>query len=104
MGDIDRGSSDYYNATEVQALMNQKGIPRSVRSNLNTSLTQNEIGGGASARKILNSKIINMLEWTTEKAYGGPVKKRRGNYMGGGKVHRKMYAKGGGIRKAKRYG
>ena len=38
------------------------------------------------------------------KAHGGPVKKKRGSYMGGGKVHRKKYAKGGGVRKAKRHG
>jgi len=36
-------------------------------------------------------------------AHGGPVKKKRGSYMGGGKVHRKKYAKGGGVRKATRY-
>ena len=32
--------------------------------------------------------------------YAKPKKKM----MGGGKVHKKMYAKGGGIRKAKTYG
>lgn len=35
------------------------------------------------------------------KAYGGKAKKKM---MGGGKVHKKMYAKGGGIRKAQTYG
>jgi len=35
------------------------------------------------------------------KAYGGKAKKKM---MGGGKVHKKMYAMGGGIRKAQTYG
>ena len=35
------------------------------------------------------------------KAYGGKAKKKM---MGGGKVHKKMYAMGGGMRKAKTYG
>ena len=47
---------------------------------------------------------IYKTSFPQSKAHGGPVKKRRGSYMGGGKVHRKMYAKGGGVRKAKRYG
>ena len=51
-------------------------------------------------------KIYNSLGYkyhSTNKAHGGPVKKKRGSYMGGGKVHRKEYAKGGGVRKAARY-
>tara|TARA_R110002012_G_scaffold282439_2_gene472168 strand:+ start:790 stop:981 length:192 start_codon:yes stop_codon:yes gene_type:complete len=36
------------------------------------------------------------------KAYGGKAKKKK--MMGGGKVHKKMYAMGGGMRKAKTYG
>ena len=35
-------------------------------------------------------------------AYGGKAKKKK--MMGGGKVHKKMYAMGGGMRKAKTYG
>ena len=35
-------------------------------------------------------------------AYGGKAKKKK--MMGGGKVYKKMYAKGGGIRKAQTYG
>ena len=35
------------------------------------------------------------------KAYGGKAKKKM---MGGGKVHKKMYAMGGGMRKAQTYG
>jgi len=36
------------------------------------------------------------------KAYGGKAKKKK--MMGGGKVHKKMYAMGGGMRKAQTYG
>ena len=45
----------------------------------------------------------DMWESLKKRARGGPVKKKRGSYMGGGKVHRKEYAKGGGVRKAARY-
>ena len=99
---IDKGADTYFSIAEARKLMNTTPM-RSVRSALNTAITQHEIGGAESARSILNSHIIDMLGWSTEKAHGGPVKKKRGSYMGGGKVHRKKYAKGGGVRKATRY-
>ena len=42
-----------------------------------------------------NKKAIRKSKTQTPKAYGGKAK-----MMGGGKVHMKKYAKGGGIRKA----
>ena len=51
-------------------------------------------------------KDLNLVQFGEDKmkrsrAYGGRAKKKM---MGGGKVHKKMYAKGGGIRKAQTYG
>lgn len=48
-------------------------------------------------------QILKLGKFGVDKmrAYGGKAKKKM---MGGGKVHKKMYAMGGGIRKAKTYG
>ena len=54
------------------------------------------------AMNALNENVRESI-FGEAKAHGGPVKKKRGSYMGGGKVHRKEYAKGGGVRKAARY-
>jgi len=54
---------------------------------------------------IMPANLFKLLEFDVEgkkpNAKGGRIKKKK--MMGGGKIHRKEYAKGGGVRKAARY-